>query len=182
MFVRETPQFNTESEMKKLRDCILRKKLAPAGLWTIETGELFAGLHLNLIVPKSALQGKTEQFSYQEEIRSSVRAVASYIMKRTGIPAPEQYGGRLMGEWGTIAQMVMASADKQTACVQACMVERTLTQRWQHHGITHFTQTKVLQIAEWEPPVREKSREEYAEIARRNLSNIYATIARSSQK
>jgi len=182
ILARAKPDTNSESAMRRLRDDIMRKKLAPAGLWTIEAGELFAGLHLNLIVPEAVYKTGSKYIEYAEVVRTSARAVAAYIAKRTGMPAPEQYSGRLMGEWGTFSQTLMRSQDRSAAVVQAAMVERSMWQRWQHHGVTHFTKTTISEPASWAPPAAAKTREEYAEIARRNLSNIYATIAGNSHK
>lgn len=182
VFLRTTPDHNTESEIRKLRDSILREKLAPAGLWTIETGELFAKLHLNILAPEAAIRKGSVGFEYAEPVRSSARAAAAYICDRSGMPHPSQYAGRLQGEWGTVAQLVMGCNDLSMAPVQAALVEQSMWTKWTHKGVSHFTLGSVKVPAPWEPPVREKTREEYAEIARRNLSNIYATIAGYSQK
>jgi hypothetical protein len=182
IFARAKPEANNESAMRRLRDHVMRQKLAPAGLWSIESGELFAGLHLNILAPESVFKRGSPYIEYAEVVRSSARAVGAYMVKPSGMPPIEQYSGRLIGEWGTFTQMLMRSRDQSTITARAAMVERTLWQPWTHRGVTHFT--KSLELVEVDEPVQqqEKTREEYAEIARRNLSNIYATIARCSQK
>lgn len=181
MFLRASPAANSELEMKKLRDRIMREKLAPAGLWSIETGELFAGLHLNLLAPEAAIRRGSVGFDYAEPVRSSVRAAAAYMVKRSGMPAPEQYSGRLIGEWGTVSQMIMATKDKQAVCVQAAAVELALYPNLRPESAWVYFSPQSKQTTRNPTPPPERTREEYAEIARRNLSNIYATIARSSR-
>jgi hypothetical protein len=182
LFLRTSPELNTESEMKKLRDRVMREKLAPAGVWTIETGELFAGLHLNILAPEAAIRRGSVGFEYAEPVRSSVRAAAAYICKRTGMPHPEQYSGRIMGEWGTITQMVMATKDRQAIACQAAMVNRALGLEKAPEPAWIYFSNKSKQLTKEPAPYVPKTREEYAEIARRNLSNIYAIIASNSQK
>ena len=178
---RITPEINSEHEMKKLRDRLVRQKLAPAGIWTIETGEQFLKLHLNLLLPHEAAAANKGVFDYTEPVRSSARSVAAYIAKRKGMPLPHQYSGRLQGEWGSIAQHVMKSGQLFMAPIQAATMQVTLWHKWQHRGVSHFTRTIEQVAAPVVLPVREKSLLEYAEIARRNLSNIYAIVGQGQR-
>jgi hypothetical protein len=175
---RISPTENTESEMKKLRDRIVRQKLAPAGLWTIETGEQFLRLHLNLLLPDQYTQLCKGAFDYVEPVRSTPRAVAAYITDRRGMPSIQQYSGRLLGEWGSIAQHIMKSTDPQHAPVQAKLIEVTLWHKWHHRGVTHFTQTTEMVEQPDIVPRREKSMLEYGEIARKHLSKLHSIIGK----
>ena len=175
-FARVTPDTNSESEMKKLRDRIVRQKLAPAGLWTVETGEQFMRLHLNMLLPRQYAAVCSEVFDYVEPVKTSPRAVAAYICKRTGMPSMHQYAGRLQGEWGSIAQHLMKSTDPQHAPAQAKMIEVTLWQKWQHHGVSHYSRTTERVQAPEPLPRREKTMLEYGEIARKHLAGLYAIL------
>lgn len=168
------PGENTAHAISKLRERLVRKKLAPAGIWTIETGSQFAGLHLNILAPASHLQAISQNTAYAEIVRTSSRAAAAYISKRTGMPSIQQYDGRLLGEWGTIAQHIMADTNTAAAAPQAALAELAL-----------MTETERLEKAQgWfrvpggyvkgTPMPIERTKEEYAEIAKRHLPRLYA--------
>jgi hypothetical protein len=170
------PDQNTGSEIKKLRDKLLRSKLAPAGLWTIETGEVFAGLHLNLLVPARDMYKYEKHAEYTEIVRSSARAAAAYICKRSGMPSHEQYSGRLQGEWGSLVQHLMHSNNLDAAPSQAAAINLALSG---HRSIADYYKTdqeminKAMKIHEKN---KEKTRDEYAAIMRRNLPALYAAM------
>lgn len=176
------PLENTAAAIKALREKLLRAKLAPAGLWTIETGELFAGLHLNLVVPESAAFEFANRGAHIEAVRTTSRAAAAYICKRSGMPAPAQYDGRLIGEWGNVVQHIMSSEDLQAAPCQAAAMQLALGG---HRSITDYYKTDA-QIAEEaqqrHEATREKTRDEYAAIARRNLAAVYLACSNHQHK
>lgn len=170
------PEHNTAFEIKALRDKIMRAKLAPAGLWTIETGELYTGLHMNLIVPARDLYRYEKHAEYTEIIRSSSRAAASYICKRTGMPTVEQFDGRLQGEWGSLIQHLMQSHELDAAPSQAAALNLALTGK---RSIVDYykTDTEMVAAAKANHETRrEKTRDEYAAIMRRNLPALYAAM------
>jgi hypothetical protein len=175
------PKNNTEADIKKLRNSIVRSKLAPAGLWTIETGELYAGLHLNLLLPTESLALDHGRFEYIETIRTSTRAAAAYICKRQGMPLPNQYAGRLQGEWGSVVQHLMNSDDLQAAPAQAAALEMALSGK---RSIADYYKTDE-QMREKNTTEHqkkpEKSRADYEAIMRRNLSAVFMTISNHTQ-
>ena len=171
------PEHNTAQAIKRLRDQLMRAKLAPAGIWTIETGERFAGLHLNMLVPQrdaAALMGRVE---YIEDIRTSSRAAAAYICKRSGMPPPSQYDGRLHGEWGNVVQHIMASHDVSAAPAQAAAVNMALLTQEERDRLGYWNARSLAQQRANDGTTREKTRAEYAEIARRNLAAVYLACA-----
>lgn len=173
---RLSPIGNTADAIRRARSKLIREKIAPAGLWTVESGELFGRLHLNLLIPADLDRVKTGGFDYWEPIKSSVRSVAAYIAKRQGMPQESAYTGRLFGEWGSIAQHLMKSTSTDQAAAQAALLQVTITQEWTHHGVKHWTKCQHG-IAQQEPlPVREKSLLEYQEIARRHLPDLLRIV------
>jgi hypothetical protein len=170
------PSSNTRSEIKHLRDKLIRAKLAPAGIWTIETGELYVGLHLNILLPAREMYKFEKHAEYTEIIRTSARAAAAYICKRTGMPTHEQYSGRLQGEWGSLVQHLMSSNNIEAAPSQAAALNMILNG---HRSIADYYKTDAEMAlkakAIWKEN-REKTRDEYAAIMRRNLPALYAAM------
>lgn len=84
----------------------LRDMGAPAGLWTVEQGEQFGRLHVNVLslLPDETPPPPPGITVHHELVRlttpEDVRPVAAYIAKQSAMPEPEQYGGRLYGQWG----------------------------------------------------------------------------------
>lgn len=90
------------------------KKLARrtmGGIWTVETGAISTGLHLNLLAatdqPVTAAQiAKMWPVSSPADVwaapiaRPDVRRVAAYMSKKSGIPPEAEYSGRTYGSWG----------------------------------------------------------------------------------
>lgn len=171
------PAENSARAIRALRDRIVRAKLAPAGIWTIETGEQFAGLHLNILLPAKASTGIARHAEYVELVRESSRAAAAYIAKRTGMPSTAQFDGRLLGGWGTVSSMIMRNESLQCAAPRAALVNWSLMDETQRaHALKGWCEVPGGYV-KGEPARPELSREEYAEIARRNLGKIYATLA-----
>jgi len=173
---RVSPEENSELAIRKLRDSIVRAKLAPAGIWTIETGELYAGLHLNCIFPASYQFEASKRFDYVELIKTSSRAAAAYIAKRKGMPQMQQYGGRLTGSWGTFMQKLMSSKDQAAAACQAAAVNMALGLTKPAESAWVYFSPQSKQLTREPAPYVEKTRDEYREIARKHLSNLYAIM------
>jgi hypothetical protein len=162
------PEQNTAAALKAVHASFMRRALAPAGIWTVETGELFAGLHLNIISPKpAAARWKCE--SYSELLKTTARDAAAYIAKRKGMPLPEQYPGRLYGSWGQIGAM-LASQEMPTI-VQGAAIEASLNGKSYRDGV---------QIEAPAERMEQLTREQYREIAMRNLPRI-REVARNEQ-
>lgn len=86
------------------------QKTADGGIWTVETGEVAIGLHLNILIGSaSALPADAIAAGWPvggeiwaEEIAPlDVRNVAAYIAKRSSIPDRDEYAGRTYGSWGS---------------------------------------------------------------------------------
>lgn len=86
-------------------------KITEGGIWTVETGAISTGLHINIIA--GTLDGLTAaslakawpatsaaDFWAADIPRRDVRNVAAYVSKRDSFPHPDEYGGRLYGSWG----------------------------------------------------------------------------------
>lgn len=172
------PPENTARALRTLRDKLLRRKLAPAGIWTIEAGELFGGLHLNLLFPSSHLALIEKQTSFAEDVRTTARAAAAYISKRSSMPLPEQWEGRLYGEWGSISQIIMRDTTPDTASAQAALLEYSLRSPEQKAALLPAQREAWEYALARHPLPVERTREEYAQIARRNLATVYMTLGR----
>jgi len=170
------PASNDAASIKHLHGKLLRQKLAPSGLWTIETGELFAGLHLNLLIPAENMHQATGSVEHIEIVRTTARAAAAYISKRKGMPTERQYSGRLLGEWGSCIQHLMRSDNLQAAPCQAAALAMALEGK---RSIADYYKTDkqiAEKIAGQHLEKQEKTRDEYAAIMRRNLSAVYLAI------
>lgn len=86
-------------------------KITGGGIWTVETGEISTGLHINILA-SSAQPMTAGQIAEAWPVKSpadiwaapvprqDVRHVAAYISKRKGIPPQAEYSGRVYGSWG----------------------------------------------------------------------------------
>lgn len=118
------PEWNTAEAVKALRSSFIRRALTPAGIWTIETGTQFAGLHVNIMSPKPLPARWKNCETYSELLRTTARDAAAYISKRSGMPQLEQYSGRLYGHFGQIGDLL---TDQIIApIVQAASIEIAL--------------------------------------------------------
>lgn len=85
--------------------------ISEGGIWSIETGQISAGLHVNIIAgtidPVAAADlakywpaGSPVDIWAAQIPRADVRNVAAYSAKRSGFPDEKEYSGRLYGSWG----------------------------------------------------------------------------------
>lgn len=191
------PEKNTPDEIKRLRASFVRRAIAPAGLWTIETGRQFAGLHINILSPTPALKRWKKAASYSELVLTTAREAAAYISKRSGMPPIEQYSGKLYGSFGQLFQYLIN--EKATAEVQAAAIEVSLSgenykmpknkifsreQDWSrlNHGRPTFYNPDFPN--DCNPPLKEieSTREQRLEIMRKHLPNLNAAIKRNQAK
>lgn len=198
------PEQNTEAAIRAVKASFLRRKLAPAGIWTVETGTLFDGLHLNVLSPQPLHVRLKKSESYSEILRTTARDAAAYIAKRSGMPSRERYGGELWGSFGTFGKVgELFAGEGVPPVVQAAAVEVAISPRraepviaggvdyrsaaeeaegwvegapvdgrrvwWSKADPTRYT---------WKPPYPEVSREQRAEVMRRNLKNLYAAVGK----
>jgi hypothetical protein len=121
------PEKNTQDEIKRLRASFIRRAISPAGIWTVETGTHFAGLHLNILSPAPAPSKYRKCKTYSELIRTTSRDAAAYISKQSGMPALKQYAGNLFGGFGQFINFCVA--DDAPATVQAAALEVVISGR-----------------------------------------------------
>lgn len=157
------PQENTAKAIKALHASFMRRALAPAGIWTVETGEIFRRLHLNILSPKPLPARWRGVESYQELVSATARDAAAYIAKREGLPEVQQYQGRLFGSWGQVGAIL--ATQERFPVVQAAALEVGLS-----GGV----------VPQPEPLGRPaRSKEDYREIAERHLQTLRALTGRA---
>lgn len=174
------PPENTAGAIRSLRDQIVRSKLAPAGIWTIETGELFMGLHLNILAPARFSDALRRAGHHVELVQSSARAAAAYISKRAGMPEEQQYRGRLYGKWGNISEVIMTSESLETAAPRAALSEWSLMSEQDKAYAQQGWHRCKGGYVKGEPAKPERTAEEYRAIAARHLPNLLAAVGRIS--
>jgi len=188
------PRENTAAALKAVHASFMRRALAPAGIWTVETGELFGGLHLNILSPEPRA-ARWKCVTYSELVQNSAREAGAYIAKRDGIPARQQYGGRLYGSWGQVGALLVSRS--VPVVVQAAALEVVLgggdMRNEQEYQSDEYMRNAQKQ-GEWVegvdkrgfpvwrdgsgravrvPPQKvERTKEEYREIAFRNLAKL----------
>lgn len=119
------PEKNTQEEIARLRASFIRRTISTAGIWTIETGCSFAGLHLNILSPRPAKTTWRGAKSYSELVQTTSREAAAYISKRSGMPPVEQFSGRLYGSFGQL--FTYLSSEAMPIEVQAAALEVSLS-------------------------------------------------------
>lgn len=163
------PHENTAVAIRKIRAHIIRNTLTGTGIWTIETGEKFAGLHLNLITPSPVRISSRLGTSWSELITNGARVAASYISKQEGMPELCQYEGRLYGTFGKMADILIS--EKMPATVQAASIETIV--RPPGGRLTAAERRTIDQI---QSRPSQKTMEEYKEIARKHLPHIFEIL------
>lgn len=161
------PESNTAAAVKAVHASFMRRALAPAGIWTVETGELFGGLHLNILSPKPMAARWRGCETYSELLRTTARDAGAYIAKREGIPSAEQYPGRLYGSFGQIGEIL--ATQERMPILQAAAIEVAMG------GGKGAEVNPPLKL---EGRTRETTKEERAEIMRRHLPNLYAAMGK----
>jgi len=202
------PENNTQEEIRRLRASFIRRAVSPAGIWTIETGELFGGLHINILSPKPAPAKWRDCKTYSELVRTTSREAAAYIAKQSGMPPIEQYSGNLYGAFGQLFTYLTdnrAYPTVQAAAFEVSMATPPGTLRQQEDEAMRSTPGNDKE--NWicrndlfnpnrptgydpknpegsNPPWqrKEKTKEERAEIMRRHLPNLYAAAPGFSTK
>lgn len=200
------PAQNSEEAIKALRASFMRRALAPAGIWTVETGELFSGLHLNVLSPKPLPAQWRKCETYSELVQTTARDAAAYISKRSGMPPLDQYKGRMYGSWGRVGEILLS--EQVAPVVQAAAVELTLSggtmsgekqlgaeylrvadsvKGWSEGEDRHGRKVwfnkadghMVRRDPHFDKPERTKA--EMAELARRHLPNVYAALGKCKE-
>lgn len=197
------PEQNTAEAVRALRASFLRRALAPAGIWTVETGTQFAGLHVNILSPKPLPVRWRNCETYSELLRTTARDAAAYIAKRSGMPAREQFEGRLWGSFGQVVALL--SSQEALPVVQAAAIEIQLSggvvmsREPMQGGIEYRTDQEEARGWKegapvggrrvwfcqdgsgeytWLLPRQQHTKEERAAIMRAHLPNLYAAVGR----
>ena len=118
------PESNTQEAIRRLRASFIRRTLASSGLWTIETGSQFAGLHINFLSPAPITASWKNAKCYSELVNTTSREAAAYIAKRSGLPPKEQFIGRTSGTFGQLFNYL--SNKDAPPLVQAATIEASL--------------------------------------------------------
>jgi len=163
------PHDKTAAALQRIRAAILRRGFTSAGLWSIETGAKLGGLHLNIIAPAPVAPLLRGCETWAEVITTSGRAAAAYINKPSGFPERAEYGGNLTGSWSTIPGFF--TGRQLPATVQAASIEAALSK---HQPEDYLRQALAAQA--FNQAHRPATREEFREVARRNLPNLYAAL------
>lgn len=142
-------------------------KISEGGIWTIEKGERSGGMHINIIagtldgITAAKLAacwpvGSSADFWAIDIPRSDVRHVAAYCSKRSAMPEPECYDGRLYGSWGTWKKPLAALVEDRvtTAPVVAGAALQTM--------LNAVTQTPTLEARAVSPEADKRLRTLFA--------------------
>lgn len=167
------PLDNTGHAITKLRAAILRRAFAPAGLWSVESGEKMGGLHLNIIAPAPVLKSVQGCTTWAEALTTSARAAAAYINKPGSFPDRAEYSGNLTGSWSRIPDLFADVHMPPT--VQAASAEYALAGKTPEHYARLAEASRATR-----DPAQHLTRDEYREIARRNLPNLYAMFEKAA--
>lgn len=148
---RFTPPENSPQAIKALWAKLLRREIAKIGLLTVEAGEQYRKLHINILStePKPALIHKFD--GYCEPINKPPRAVAAYISKRSGMPTRSEYPGRITSTFGHISTYMLDQ--KAGPIIQAATIN-DIAMTWMQRN---------------EQAVKGKRTESYKEAAKRHL-------------
>lgn len=166
---RLTPASNTGEALNKLKSSILREKLAPAGIWSIETGDELGKLHLNIISPRLRDSKIIPAGSYSEPINSRAAIVAAYITKRESIPQPQQYAGRCYGYFG---QLLGAIKDQRTApIVQAAIIQQQIIS-----ALPDIAAALPTPYLDRQAELEAAARDRHKGIARKHLATFYGAL------
>lgn len=164
-----TPTDKTESAIQRIRANLLRKAFAPAGIWSVETGEKLGGLHLNIIAPQPVTRVFQDCQTWSQAITTGGRAAAAYINKRAGFPDRAEYSGNLTGSWSQIPDFF--TVRHMPPVVVAASVEAALSNKHPEEYLR-----AALASREHAAPDKARTREDYRAIAIANLPNLYAAL------
>jgi hypothetical protein len=145
------------------------------GIWSIEKGEQFGTMHINLITPEPKQITIPDASIHIERISTSPRAAAAYILKLEGQPTLQQYEGRTYGTWGQIGQYLTT---KEAAPIVQAAAINDLIQTPHTRQQTVYYNTPNGQKKQ-EP---ELTKEQYQALARKHLSSLYDVVNRQQNK
>ena len=159
-----TPEMQQPEQLAKLRARFMELSKAPAGVWSIETGDQRGTLHTNLIHPLARPVRLRGAAVHTSTVRTSARAIGAYIVKPSQIPDPNLYPGRTFGRCGPL--MSYLAQDAENPMIQAAALNKLLEIAPPPKAPPMMYNTPK--------PVGELSPEQYHQIALRHLPNLAA--------
>lgn len=119
---RFTPDNNSQAEIERLKSAIKRQLGSYSGFWSVEVGEVFGLLHLNVITPRSDLKPIKGAQYWQGQALENLRRYAAYLAKQKQIPDLSQYSGRQFGTWQSMTDLFKSG--QQLPLIQGAFHEK----------------------------------------------------------
>lgn len=163
------PPANTAESLRATRAAIFRAGLAKMGIWTVETGGQFAGLHLNVLSTAPKVPPSFRGLTWSEAINTSARVAAAYITKQSGMPPASQYSGRLYGTFGNLKDLFVR--DDMPLLIQAAAIEQAVD--YKPARLSQFERDFIEQKTS---ETTSKTHAEYMAIAKSHLPTIWAMV------
>jgi hypothetical protein len=161
------PHDGTRASAERLRRWYAEKVKPKAAIWSIEYGRHGTGYHLNVIAEHIADLAPPGARVLAAPIRSTVRATAAYITKRSQTPPREALQKRNTGYFGTIIETLVRNGTGlpvvKAAALQTLLTRaepkaneqpaQTVPQKREHtkaeyHEFAHVALTQLRQINE----------------------------------
>lgn len=98
-----TPADPTPVAMQKAIRAAIRNNGLRAGIWTVERGEKAGTMHANILTHHANPAPLRGAVIHAETVRTSARACAAYISKRSQAPRADEYSGKTYSTWGRLA-------------------------------------------------------------------------------
>lgn len=159
-----TPADKTPVAMQRAIRAAIRNNGLRAGIWTVERGEKAGALHANILTHQADIAPQKGAAVHAETVRTSARAVAAYISKRTQAPRADEYSGKTYSCWGRLADW--AYHRDQCAIIQGAAVEADM------QGRDHQAAPPPPRVMPAGPA--ELTHDEYRAIAARHLPTLAA--------
>lgn len=165
---RITPDINSPVEIERIKSAIKRQLGAYSGLWSVEVGEVFGLLHLNIITPKNILKPIKGTHYWQGQALENLRRYAAYMVKPSQIPDLSQYSGRQFGTWQSMTDLFKSS--QQLPLIQGAFHENITLHQFILPGPYLERQKEIAAMR--------KFNRSYSEIANDHLVKLRAFTAK----
>lgn len=165
---RITPDINSPVEIERIKSAIKRQLGAYSGLWSVEVGEVFGLLHLNIITPKNILKPIKGTHYWQGQALENLRRYAAYMVKPSQIPDLSQYSGRQFGSWQSMSDLF--KNERQLPVIQGAFHENITLHQFILPGPYLERQKEIAAMR--------KFNRSYSEIANDHLVKLRAFTAK----
>lgn len=165
---RITPDINSPVEIERIKSAIKRQLGAYSGLWSVEVGEVFGLLHLNIITPKNILKPIKGTHYWQGQALENLRRYAAYMVKPSQIPDLSQYSGRQFGSWQSMSDLF--KNERQLPVIQGAFHENITLHQFILPGPYLERQKEIAAMR--------KFNRRYSEIANDHLVKLRAFTAK----